>query len=86
MKTRSYTKELVVTEDPLTQEDLEKAFEAYKPVSVRDFIVTCGLHATAKTALKKGLFDGPGVYKVTDIWFSKRAPWHKVICRVEKIS
>ena len=86
MKTRTFTKELVVSEDPLTNEDLKKALTAYKPTSVRDFIVTCGMHATAEKALEKGLFEGPGVYRITDIWFSKEVPWHKVICRVKKIS
>jgi hypothetical protein len=86
MKTRSYTKELTVLETPFTKEDLEKSFLAYEPVSVKDFIITCMAHVTATRALERGSFKTPGTYEITDIWFSKRAPWYKVICQVRKIS
>jgi hypothetical protein len=89
MKTRTLSKELVISEDApaITKEDLKKAFLAYKPESARDFIVACLLHATTLQALKRGCFDaGPGVYLISDTYFSKKAPWHKVLCQVKKIS
>jgi hypothetical protein len=85
MKTISYTKELTVSETP-TKESLKEAFLAYKPISVKDFIVTCMAHVSALKALERGWLDEPGTYEITDIWFSKRAPWHKMICNVRKIS
>jgi hypothetical protein len=86
MKTRSYAKELHIEEVPLTKEILKEAYHAYKSESVKDFIITTMLHVTALQALERGSFKTPGTYLITDIWFSKRAPWHKMICQVRKIS
>lgn len=86
MKTRTYTRNLVVEETPVTKESLKKALVSYKPTSIKDFIVICMLHGTAESALKRGWFNEPGTYSITEIWFSKDAPFHKVICRVRKIS
>lgn len=85
MKTRSYTKELTLEDRP-TKASLKEALTAYKPVSVKDFIVTCALHVTAVKALEKGWLNEPGTYEITDIWFSKQVSWNKVICQVRKIS
>ena len=86
MKTRSFTKKLTVVDAPPTKASLKEALTAYKPVSVKDFIVTCMLHGTAESALKRGLLDEPGTYEVTMIWFDKRTRFDKVINRVRKIS
>jgi len=85
MKTRTFTKNLIVHTPP-TKESLKKAFTAYKPKSFKDFIVICMVNATAVDAAKKGWLDRPGTYEISDIWFSKETSWNKVICRVRKIS
>jgi hypothetical protein len=86
VKTRSYAKTLTVVDAPPTKETLKEALTEYKPVSVKDFIVTCMLHVTAVKALERGWLDEPGTYEISDIWFDKRTKWNKVICRVRKIS
>jgi hypothetical protein len=85
MKTRSYTKHLTI-EEPATEELLHEALIAYKPTSFKDFFVTCMLHVTAVNAVKRGWLDEPGTYSITDVWFDKDVPWHKVRCQVRKIS
>jgi len=85
MKTRSYSKELIITE-PATKELLTEALTSYKPESVKDFIITCLTHSTALKALERGWLNEPGTYLITDIWFDKSVKWHQVRCQVRKIS
>jgi len=86
MKTRSYTKTLTLVDAPPTKASLKEALTAYKPVSVKDFFITCMLHGTAESALKRGFLSEPGTYEITSIWFDKRTRFDKVINRVRKIS
>lgn len=85
MKPKSFEKELVLSETP-TKEMLEEARKDYKPVNWKDTIITTMLHDYALTALDRGAFEEPGVYRLGVEFFPKGHLWTKVRLYVRKIS
>jgi hypothetical protein len=84
MITRTYVKELVVSDVP-TLEDLENTYKAYQPENKKDAFVTYLLHRKALRWLRSGFINKPGIYKISMTVKFPIMFWHKIHYRIERL-
>lgn len=84
MKSKSFEKELVLSEEP-TKELLENAYQEYEPISFKDRVITTMLHNYAMKLLDRGAFKEPGVYRLGVEFFPKGYAWHKIRLYVREL-